>query len=194
MGVFDERLYIMDWYRLKHSVAMTLIYDTQKRADYIKSHNLFYHMGNNCMVMFRKLPLYSKLISFQDNVWIASNVTFITHDVIHRMLNNKFNTKRFTENIGCIDIRENVFIGANTIILPNVKIGPNTIVGAGSLVNKDLSEGVYAGIPCRYICGLEEFISKKRKIVIEFEKNRLSEKTIEECWERFKNMKNYEKK
>ncbi|MCD7998109.1 MAG: hypothetical protein LUH21_12815 [Clostridiales bacterium] len=32
--------------------------------------------------MFRKIPLYPKLISFGDNVWIASEVSFVTHDVI----------------------------------------------------------------------------------------------------------------
>lgn len=93
------------------------------------------------MVMFRKLPLYSQLISFQSNVRVASNVTFVTHDAIHDMLNIKYGEKKYTEAVGCIDVRDNVFIGANSTILPNVTIGPNVIIGAGSLVNKSISGG-----------------------------------------------------
>ena len=40
------------------------------------------------MTMFRKIPLHPKLILLGNNVWVALGVTFITHDVIHEMLNN----------------------------------------------------------------------------------------------------------
>lgn len=95
-----------------------------------EKHNIFYNIGNDCMTMFRKVPLYPKLISLGDNVWIASQVSFGSHDVIYRMLNNKFGGDSFQEHIGCIDIRDNVFIGSNSTILPNVTIGPDTIVAA----------------------------------------------------------------
>ena len=94
------------------------------------------------MTMFRKIPLYPKLISMGNNVWIASDVLFVPHDVIHRMLNNKLGTDEFQENIGCIDIKDNVFVGSNSTILPNVTIGPDTIVAAGTLVNKNLRGGI----------------------------------------------------
>lgn len=132
----------MDWYRIKHTIRMYMILTATKRATYLKKHDIFYHMGNNCMTMFRKIPLYPKLISFGNNVWIASNVSFITHDAIHQMLNNRINKKCFSEHIGCIELKDNVFIGANTTILSNVSIGPNVIVDAGSLVNKNLQNGV----------------------------------------------------
>ncbi|MGG4040958.1 DapH/DapD/GlmU-related protein [Bacillus smithii] len=46
----------------------------------------------------------------------------------------------------------NVFIGANSIILPNVRIGSNVIVAAGSVVTKDVCDGVIvAGVPARVI-------------------------------------------
>ena len=98
------------------------------------------------MLMLRKIPLYPQLISIGDNVWVASNVPFVTHDVIHHMLNYCRGDKEFQENIGCIDIKDNVFIGANVVILPNVEIGPNTIIAAGSYVNKDIAgNGVGGG-------------------------------------------------
>ena len=63
------------------------------------------------------------------------------------MLNNKYGEECFTENVGCIDVRENVFIGANTTILSDVRIGPDVIVGAHSLVNKDISGGGICRMP-----------------------------------------------
>lgn len=136
----------MDWFRLRHTIKLCVIRSAIGRARYIQKHNIFHHMGENCMVMFRKIPLYPQLISIGDNCWIASNVTFVTHDVIHQMLNNYVKDYKFQENIGCIDIKDNVFVGANTIILSNVRIGSNTVVAAGSYVNKDIpGNGVWGG-------------------------------------------------
>jgi sugar O-acyltransferase (sialic acid O-acetyltransferase NeuD family) len=51
----------------------------------------------------------------------------------------------------CI-IENYTFIGTNATILPNIKIGKNVIVGAGSLVNKDLPDNVVAvGVPAKII-------------------------------------------
>lgn len=74
--------------------------------------------------MFRKIPLYPKLISIGDNVWIATGVMPIPHDAIYHMLNNCITEDNFRENIGYINIKDNVFIGLNSIILPDVSIGP----------------------------------------------------------------------
>lgn len=174
----------MDWYRLKHTLRMYLTLSAFKRAEYLGKKHIFHHVGENCMVMFRKIPLHAHLISMQDNVRIASNVTFVTHDVIFSMLNAKECTDKYKEFKDCIDIRENVFIGANTTILPGVRIGPNVILGACSLVNKDCEEGVYAGNPIRYICDIEEFIQKRNA----YEKSRkrfIKTGRADEYWEWF---------
>ena len=139
------------------------------------------------MVMFRKIPLYPKLISLGNNVWIATGVMLIPHDAIHHMLNNCVVGANFRENIGCIDIKDNVFIGSNSIILPDVSIGYNTIVGAGTLVNENIQGGgVYAGVPVKYICSFEEFVGKRwhmSNIKIEKWKGDLSETSVETFWE-----------
>ena len=144
------------------------------------------------MTMFRKIPLYPKLISMGNNVWIASDVLFVPHDVIHRMLNNKLGTDEFQENLGCIDIKDNVFIGSNSTILPNVTIGSDTIIAAGSLVNHSIpGNGVYGGIPCKYICSLDEFIEKRKQhpqLDITRGKGGLSNETVAACWKRFNGM------
>ena len=175
----------MDWYRLWHTLRMYMTLSAFKRADYLGKHHIFRHVGKNCMVMFRKIPLHAKLISFQDNVRVASNVLFVTHDVAFSMLNDK-------EYKDCIDVRDNVFIGANTTILPGVRIGPDVIIGAGSLVNKDISEGVYAGVPARYICSIETFIEKRDRI--EKQKNKIIKSgSDDEYWDWFNLQRNGEK-
>lgn len=55
-----------------------------------------------------------------------------------------------------------MFIGANSTLFPGVSIGSNTIIGAGSLVNKDVSNGVYAGVSAKHICSFEEYIEKRK--------------------------------
>ena len=58
---------------------------------------------------------------------------------------------------------DNVFIGYNVTVLPNVKIGENVIIGACSTVTKDLeANGVYAGSPARKIGSFDAFIEKCR--------------------------------
>lgn len=49
-------------------------------------------------------------------------------------------------------IGENVWIGGNCCILPGVTIGDNTVIGAGSIVTKDiLANVVVVGNPCKII-------------------------------------------
>ncbi len=180
----------MDWFRIRHTIALYLIMNPYKRAQYCRKHKVFRQMGNNCMIMFRKVPLYPKLISFGNNVWVASQVTFVPHDGIHYMLNIRDKNAKFQEYLGCIDIKDNVFIGANSTILPNVTIGSNTIIAAGTLVNKSIpGGGVYGGVPARLICSFEDFVEKRKRypdIIIERSgKDGLSDTTVAACWERF---------
>ena len=57
------------------------------------------------------------------------------------------------------------FIGASTVVLPNVSIGDDVIVGANSTVTRSLESGyVYAGTPAKKLCSVEEFIEKNKKL------------------------------
>lgn len=57
-----------------------------------------------------------------------------------------------------IDIGNNVFVGAKSIVLPGTIIHDNVVIGAGSVVKGELEAGwVYAGIPARKIKRLEEY-------------------------------------
>lgn len=88
-----------------------------------------------------------------NNCLIASHcaITSLTHNPQSQLFNE--------ENIAKpVIIGENVWIGSHVIILPGVTLGDNIIIGAGSLVNKDLaSNSVYAGTPVRKLRDLEQF-------------------------------------
>ncbi|WP_306547301.1 DapH/DapD/GlmU-related protein [Desulfobulbus sp.] len=92
------------------------------------------------------------LIEIGNNVTIAPLCHLLTHDASMNIFLKK-------TRIGKIIIHDNVFIGANSVILPNVSIGPNAVVGAGSVVTKDVPENsVVAGNPARQLCQLQNFI------------------------------------
>ena len=64
-----------------------------------------------------------------------------------------------------ITVGDSVWIGANVSVLPGVTIGSNTIIGAGSVVNKDIPEGVIAvGNPCKVMRKITEEDKKKYPI------------------------------
>jgi maltose O-acetyltransferase len=66
--------------------------------------------------------------------------------------------------IGRIVIGDNVFVGRQSIILPNVKIGNNVIIGAGSIVNKNIPDNVVAaGNPCRVISSINDYVKKTKQ-------------------------------
>jgi maltose O-acetyltransferase len=56
-----------------------------------------------------------------------------------------------------IDIGSDVWVGGGAIILAGVRIGSRAVIGAGSVVTRDVPEGVFAaGNPCRVIRGVWE--------------------------------------
>ena len=104
------------------------------------------------------------MISFGDNVHVASGVKFINHDVSVLMLRHMNPEAEYQPRQGDITIGDNVFIGSNSILLYGVHVGNNVIIGAGSIVTKDLDDGVVAaGVPCRPISSFEAFENKMRK-------------------------------
>ena len=136
-----------------------------KRVDYLRKKKVFGHIGRDTIWRDRLVPLYADKIFLGDNVRCGTRVYFITHDVIHDMLNHREgNDFKFKEFIGEIHVGNNVFIGSNTTILGGANIGSNVIIGAGSLVNKDIpSNSVVGGVPARVICTFDEFVEKRKK-------------------------------
>ena len=121
------------------------------------------NMGKECRLLGR--PSFGTepyLITMGDHVSISAGVTFLTHEGAHWVLKG-LNPNEYdrTFGLGRINIGNNVYIGYCTTILRSVTIGDNVVVGACSLVNKSLEgNAVYAGVPCRKICTIEEWKKK----------------------------------
>ena len=161
--------------RLFQTFCLNLAGGAGKRAQYLKKHNIFGLIGDKVRYQGRVIPLYPELIKLHNNVFIARNVHFETHDMISAVLNTKYEEK-VPEYIGCIEIMDNVFIGSDTTILYGVRIGENCIVGSGSLVNKDCEpNSVYAGCKCQRKSepGAHEKVSHKRPRKSEPERSRI---------------------
>lgn len=101
-------------------------------------------------------PGHCWLIEIGDNVTMAPRVHILCHDA---------STKQFLNytKIGPVTIGSNVFIGAESVVLPGVTIGNNVIIGANSTVTHDIPDNtVAAGSPARVICTLDEYLEKER--------------------------------
>lgn len=85
------------------------------------------------------------LITIEKGVTITQDTTILTHFLDP-------NQKGRMYNLGEVKIEEDVFIGCNVVICNAVTIGKGAIVGAGSIVTKDIPPyQVWAGNPARYI-------------------------------------------
>lgn len=171
-------------------LKMYLISNADKRTKLLIKKNIFKSVGENFFFQPRIIPDEPKLISFGNNVSVASGVTFVTHDVIDKVLSNMENDFNFNYNCAPIQIGDNVFIGCNVTILPNVKIGNNVIIAAGSIVTKDvLDNSVVGGNPAKVISNFSEYVNARKEMnnILLYPSGELE---INAIWDRFKNEKN----
>lgn len=109
-----------------------------------------YHIevGDNFFANYNFIVLDGNYVRIGDNVWIAPNVGIYAAghplDTEERIAGLEY---AFPVTIG-----DNVWIGGSTTIIGGVTIGKNSVIGAGSVVIRDIPEGVLAaGNPCRVI-------------------------------------------
>ena len=115
-------------------------------------------IGENFYTNHNVMILDGAKVTFGDNVFIAPNCVFSTagHAIDSEQRGKGLEIAR------PIMVGDNVWIGTNVSVLPGVTIGSNTIIGAGSVVNKNIPEGVIAaGNPCKVIREITE--ADKRK-------------------------------
>lgn len=107
------------------------------------------------------------LIQIGKNVTLTDGVKLITHDGACSVIRVLYGRKNI-DLIKPIVIGDNVFVGNNVQILYGVTIGSNVIIGCGSVVTNDLkANGVYAGVPARRICSIEDFYNKHQNDFLE---------------------------
>ena len=101
-------------------------------------------------------PSHCWLISIGDDVTLSNKVQLLAHDDTPRVYTGY-------GRIGRIQIGNRVFVGANTTILMNTRIGDDVIIGAGSVVTKDIpNDSVVVGNPARVIGKTSEFITREK--------------------------------
>ena len=126
------------------------------------------HFGNGVYANFNLTMVDDCDIFVGNNVMFGPNVTVSagTHPI-----HPELRSKQAQYNIP-IHIGNNVWIGANSVILPGVNIGDNSVIGAGSIVTKDIPSNVVAvGNPCRVLREINEndmkYYYRDMKIYIE---------------------------
>ncbi len=96
--------------------------------------------------------LYPELVEIEDDVFIASGSTIIAHMTPTLYQRTYLPSVQFGE----VHIKRGAYIGVHSIILPGVTIGEGAIVGAGSVVTKDVPPlSIVAGNPARLIRRLD---------------------------------------
>jgi maltose O-acetyltransferase len=102
-------------------------------------------------------PGFGWLISIGDDTTLGPNVTILAHDAAPKL-------RTGYSVIGAVHVGNRVFIGANATILPGVTIGDDVIVGAGSVVPRDVPPGtVVAGSPAAVVGSTEDHARRHRE-------------------------------
>lgn len=156
----------------------------KKRAALLKE--MFAEIGENCYI---EPPFHAnwggKHVHFGKNVYANFNLTMVDDTHIYvgdctmfapnvvvasatHPISPELREKGYQYNLP-VHIGKNCWLGAGVIILPGITIGDNTIVGAGSVVTKDLPANVVAvGNPCRILREItdrdREYYRKNMKI------------------------------
>ena len=123
------------------------------------------HFGSGIYANFNLTLVDDGHIYVGDKVMFGPNVTIST---ANHPIEPELRAKGLQYNKD-VFIGENAWIAANVVIVPGVHIGKNTVIGAGSVVTKDIPDGVVAvGNPCRILREVgdhdREFFYKNEKI------------------------------
>lgn len=114
----------------------------------------------------RKVYLYGKvdfgsepwILTFGEDVYITDGVKFITHDGGTLLFRDVEPTLEITKPIS---LGSKVYVGNNAIIMPGVTIGDYVVIGAGSVVTKDIpSNEVWAGCPAKRVKSIDDYHRK----------------------------------
>lgn len=174
----------MDCLELLYEYNQTRPHEQQRRQDLLRQ--MFAEIGENCYI---EPPFHANWgghhVHFGKNVYSNFNLTLVddTHIYVgdytmfgpnvtvatagHPLL-PQLRQRGLQYNMP-VHIGKNCWIGAGAILVPGVTIGDNVVVGAGSIVTKDLPDNVVAvGNPCRILRQVNEhdrqFYFKDRRI------------------------------
>ncbi|NSG12292.1 sugar O-acetyltransferase [Blautia producta] len=128
----------------------------------------FVHFGKNIYANFNLTLVDDTHIYVGDATMFGPNVTIATagHPILPEL-----REQAYQYNMP-VHIGKNCWLGAGVIVMPGVTIGDNTVIGAGSIVTKDIPANVVAvGNPCRVMREIgehdREYYFKERRIEYE---------------------------
>lgn len=111
-------------------------------------------IGEECRIYTSNFGSEPWLIRIGNRVCISNDVTFVNHNLNWPLQLKHESLTGFDK----IEVHDNCQIAVGVTILPGVSIGPNAMIGAGSVVTKDIPPNVVAaGNPAQVICSLDEF-------------------------------------
>ncbi len=119
-----------------------------------KQSGAFVHFGNGIYANFNLTLVDDTHIYVGDYTMFAPNVTIATagHPILPELRGASYYQYNMPVRIG-----KNCWLGAGVVVLPGITIGDNTVVGAGSIVTKDLPANVLAvGNPCKVVREINE--------------------------------------
>lgn len=123
------------------------------------------HFGNNVYANFNLTLVDDTHIYVGDHTMFGPNVTVATagHPILPELRDQGYQYN------APVHIGKNCWIGAGVVIVPGITIGDNVVVGAGSIVTKDLPDNVVAvGNPCKVLREVNvhdrEYYFKDRRI------------------------------
>ena len=125
-------------------------------GEYLRRHGGFYSFGEGNWVNPSAYFADPGSMIIGNNVHITGGF-FTCHDGSVNMINRAYKTK--LDAVGPIRILDDVFIGYGTIVLPGVSIGPRAVVGAGSIVSRNIPENsVAVGSPAKMVTTLDAYV------------------------------------
>ncbi len=166
-----------DWVEMKQARRLTQELNTVDRADFDAIRGIvnrlfgksdettfvnppFYcdygfniEVGRNCFINFGGVFLDNVKIKLGDNCMLGPGVSLYTAGhALHP------DSRKFGYEYGMpVTIGDDVWVGGHTIVCPGVTIGSNVVIGAGSVVTRDIPDWSFAaGNPCRVIRKITE--------------------------------------
>lgn len=103
------------------------------------------------------------LLSIGNHVYLHRGLTIMSHDWASWVFLDKYHD--FVPSHSKVTIGNNIWFGEFVTVLKGVKIGDNCIIGAGSIVTKDIPDNsVAVGVPARVVSSLDDYYEKRKRL------------------------------